>query len=85
MEVITSLTFISALKMPGISPQSIPPTMPAMIAAIHCIAPGRSHMNPTYRAKNIPIVYCPEAPILNKPILKANPTARPVMRIGVAK
>ena len=33
----------------------------------------------------MPIVYCPDAPILNNPILNAKPTANPVMSIGVAK
>ena len=44
---------------------------------------SKTHKNNA--VKNIPIVYCPEAPILNNPILNANPTARPVIKIGVAK
>ncbi len=64
---------------------SIPPRRPARTATNQWIELGISIIKPTYRAKNIPIVYCPEAPMLKSPILNANPTAKPVIKIGVAK
>ena len=36
------------------------------------------------RAKKAPMVYCPGAPMLNKPVLKAKPTLKPVMIKGAA-
>jgi len=78
--VMTSLTLKNALKMPGIAPQTAPPTMPSSTATYH----GSWNCMPATSAKNEPIVYCPDAPMLKSPVLNAKPTERPVIRSGAA-
>src|SRR5665647_1069307 len=65
IEVITSLTLKRALQTPGKAPQIIPPSIEARRAAHH----GILRIIPAYRAKNAPMVYCPEAPMLKSPVL----------------
>ncbi|MDF2657093.1 MAG: hypothetical protein K0R19_3567, partial [Bacillota bacterium] len=55
-------------------------------AAIQCHGAGRKvHFAPMYTAAKAPIINCPAAPMLNKPVLNAKPTDRPVRISGVAK
>ena len=66
---MTWFTLSSALNMPGMKPQMNPPTAPARTQnsqRIPAIPAGRGTHSPMYSAKNIPIVYCPDAPMLNK-------------------
>ena len=64
-----------------------PPAIPASIrATIKCITGGKNvNFIPTKTATNEPNVNCPAAPMLKSPVLKAKPTARPVIIIGTAK
>ena len=78
--VMTSLTFRNALKIPGMAPQTAPPRE-AVSRQAH---QGIFKMMALYRAKNAPTVYWPAAPILNRPVLKAKATDRPVMTSGAA-
>ena len=66
--------------MPGIAPQIAPPIIPASMATYQ----GSWNCMPTVRAKNAPTVYWPDAPMLNRPVLKAKPTERPVIKSGAA-
>ena len=87
MQVITSLILRKALKRPGIAPQSPPKITPARKAAIHAINTGQSVLPSTSPTVNVPIVpmrYCPAAPMLNSPVLKATATESPVIIKGVA-
>ena len=87
MHVITSLILRNALKRPGIAPQSPPRITPARKAANHAINTGQSVLPSTRPTVNVPIVpmrYCPAAPMLNNPVLKATATERPVIIKGVA-
>ena len=78
--VMTSLIFRYALKMPGIAPQ----TAPKIIAASRQRYHGSCSTIAQYSAPNAPSVYCPAAPMLNRPVLNAKPTERPVIISGAA-
>ena len=80
MLVITSFTLNSALNRPGNRPQKAPPTM----AASRQTYQGIWNWVAKRMAKKAPIVYWPEAPILNRPVLKAKPTERPHIIRGAA-
>jgi len=54
------------------------------MANIHCVGPRKSHRIPTTIAAKAPAINCPGVPMLNSPVLNANPTERPVKIIGVA-
>ena len=87
MHTITSLTLNFALKKPGMAPQSTPSTVPVSSASVHMIHAGMlpcGMLSATSRLPMAPIRYCPGAPILNRPVLKARETERPVMMSGVA-
>ena len=80
IEVMTSWTLNSALNSPGKTPQTAPPIIASKRQTYHgswnSIAPMSANAAPT--------VYCPVAPMLNKPVLNANATERPVMTSGAA-
>lgn len=78
MEVITSFTLKYALKIPGNAPQMAPQTIAARRHTYH----GMWRMMAKYRAPKTPTVYCPAAPMLNRPVLKANATESPVIIRG---
>ena len=85
MDEITSFTLKNAFKSPGTMPQSAPARIAARSAARQLTPGGRNvNLTPTYTAANAPAVNCPDAPILNNPVLNANPTESPVMISGVA-
>ena len=85
IHTITSLTLRKALKSPGISPQIIPQSMPTISASSH-IQKAVSGVVGTDKATITdpiaPIRYCPGAPMLKRPVLKAIATDRPVIRSG---
>ena len=57
---------------------------PRMVATSRQTNQGSLSMMAQYRAPKAPSVYWPEAPMLNRPVLKAKPTERPVMIRGAA-
>ena len=73
-----------ALSNPTIPPNIAPAITPAIITIGICIIGGKSNLIPTIVAAIVPIIYWPSAPMLNKPVLNANATLRPVKIIGVA-
>ena len=78
MEVITSLMFRYALKMPGMAPHSAPNTADTSRHTHQ----GMPSTMAKYKAPKAPSVYCPAAPMLNRPVLNAKATERPVMISG---
>ena len=98
MQASTSLMLRKALSRPGITPQSAPAAMPPSSARIQItiggmalgFTPGMaiceegmpSAMN---SVAAVPARYCPAAPMLNRPVLKATATERPVRMTGVAR
>ena len=46
---------------------------------------GKSSILPTIVATTQPMIYCPSAPILNRPVLIANATPSPVKIMGVER
>ena len=80
MAVMTSLMFRYALKMPGSAPQIAPKSIAASRHRYH----GHCSTMAQYSAPNAPSVYCPAAPMLNRPVLNAKPTERPVIISGAA-
>ena len=88
MQASTSLMFSRAFIVPGIAPQSAPASTPARKARIHTrktpiFSVGR--LRATMSEAIVPIRYCPGAPMLNRPVLKATATERPVMIRGMAR
>ena len=53
-------------------------------ATIQCKWLGRFQRTPIWIETYAPIIICPEAPILNNPVLNAKATAKPVNIIGAA-
>ena len=98
MQASTSLMLRKALSRPGITPQSAPAAMPPSSARNHttiggmelgftpgmaiCVEGMPSAMN---SVAAVPARYCPGAPMLNRPVLKATATERPVRITGVAR
>ena len=80
MEVMTSFTLKKALNRPGNTPQMAPPTA----AASRQTHQGIWNWMANSSAKKLPMVYWPEAPMLNRPVLKAKPTERPQSISGAA-
>ena len=73
-----------AFKNPTKPPNIAPATIPERITIGICKNAGKSKDIPTIVAAIVPAIYCPSAPILNNPVLNANPTLIPVSIIGVA-
>ena len=89
MQTMTSLTWKTARKKPGIAPQSIPQTVPVRIARTHTRTPSAgfpfvSMFRATRSEPVRPIRNCPAAPMLKSPVLYAMATETPVMMSGVA-
>ena len=63
MAVRTSLTLNRALNRPGNNPQRAPPKAAARMHTYHGCCSSMAQV----RAKNVPTVYWPEAPMLNRP------------------
>ena len=87
IQTITSLTLRYALKKPGIAPQSAPANVPQINASNQITGDGTAADgidNETINVTIAPIKYCPGAPILNRPVLKAIHADKPVRINGVA-
>ena len=84
----TSLMFKNALSAPGIAPQSAPAAMPPRNARIQ-ISHGATLLDGMPSAMHsdtsVPMRYWPGAPMLNRPVLNATATDRPVIISGVAR
>jgi hypothetical protein len=85
MVVTTSCAPVNAFRKPGMKPQAMPPSMPAMsetgiathgLASLSAMAATLAHRAPS---RNWPC-----APMLNSPPLKPMPTARPASTSGAA-
>ncbi len=61
-----------------------PAAMPATMSTGICITAGRFSFTPSIVTTMAETIYCPSAPILNRLVLNANATERPVSIIGVA-
>ena len=76
-----------ALKIPGITPHNAPKNIPERKARSHIKTGGTSSdgiLRAVISVAAVPIRYCPGAPILKSPDLKAKDTERPVIIMGVA-
>ena len=84
----TSLMFKNALSAPGIAPQTAPAATPPRNARIQ-ISHGATLLDGMPSAMHsdtsVPMRYWPGAPMLNRPVLNATATDRPVMMSGVAR
>ena len=88
MQASTSLMFRKALTSPGIAPQSMPARMPPRKASSQISQPGSAPegmLSAIKSVASVPMRYCPGAPMLNRPVLNASATERPVMTSGVAR
>ena len=84
MVTITSCAPVYTFSAPGIAPHSAPPAIPASSANGRWITIGKpSKWTPTATAEIVPMMNCPDAPILNRPALKATATDNPVRISGV--
>jgi hypothetical protein len=82
--VITSWAPVRALRMPGMKPQSAPPSRPASSATSTWITIGSGSANPAIAAVMQPITAWPWPPMLNRPPRNASATDRPVKTSGAA-
>ena len=74
----------TALRNPGTKPQMPPATNPARTESEMAIGAGApASATPAITAPRAPTRNCPWAPMLNRPALKPNPTARPPNTSGV--
>ena len=88
MQASTSLMFSRAFTSPGMAPHSAPARMPARKASSHTTGEGTAEvgmLRATMRVAAVPMRYCPGAPMLNRPVLKATATDSPVSMSGVAR
>ena len=84
MVVMTSWAPVKTLSAPGMKPQKAPPAMPARRASGRWMNAGSpSKLTPTATAATVPMMNCPEAPMLNRPARNATATERPVRISGV--
>ena len=86
MQTMTSFTPRRLLKSPGIIPHIIPPAIPTSSAKSHTSIGGMTLVGidrATIRLPIAPIRYCPGAPMLKSPVLKARATESPVIIKGV--
>lgn len=81
--IMTSCTFKYAFSTPGIKPHSAPANAAANKASGKWMILGKSKDTPTQTAASQPTISCPSTPMLNKPVRKANATAKPVKMYGV--
>ena len=88
MQASTSLMLRKAFTSPGIQPHRAPASMPPRKAMSHTRGAGTvsvGMVSARIRVAAVPIRYWPGAPMLNRPVLKATATDRPVRISGVAR
>ncbi len=73
----TSCTLNFAFKNPGMIPHKAPPSKAAPISTTRKRGRGRKTLCATNVAQRPPMSICPEAPILNNPVLNAKATESP--------
>ena len=85
MQAMTSFTLHTAFKKPGTRPHTAPASIAPSRQASHNSGPGMNvHFTPIRTATYAPTMNWPDAPMLNRPVLLAKPTERPVRMMGVA-
>ena len=87
IQVITSFTLRNALKSPGTAPHNAPASIPPKKAISQTIIGATTVVGIESAKIKVTAVltkYCPGAPILNNPVLKATATDKPVKIKGVA-
>ena len=84
MVVITSWAPVRAFNTPGMAPNIAPPTPAANSANGTCSTAGSWNANPTHKPVIAPANICPVAPMLKRPALNADETAKPAKSNGVA-
>ena len=85
MLVMTSWMPNTALRNPTNPAYRAETSIAEMMTMSTATGLGKSSMLPTMVATTQPMIYCPSAPILNRPVLIANATPRPVKMIGVER
>ena len=88
MQAKTSLIFKKAFSSPGIAPQMAPAAQPPRNATSQINAGGTDSEgmpSASIKVTMVPMRYCPGAPMLNSPVLKATATERPVKINGVPR
>ena len=83
MQASTSLMFSRAFTSPGMAPHTAPARIPARKDSGHTEVVGM--LSATTSVAMVPMRYCPGAPMLNRPVLKATATDSPVRISGVAR